>query len=171
MLVTLDLGYPDVTACLRDRTVNSACVTDALGRVRSALPKMVSRLRAAGGSSLRIVGLDYEDPFLGYYVGKSDPDPSFADASARAVERLDRVVNAAYKSVDVRVAQVGAAFDIGVTTPAHLAGWGTVPLDVKRICTLTWVCTDGNIHPNTQGYRKIASAVEAILAGKGSPKD
>lgn len=162
-LVTVDLGFPDVTACIRKRVVDAACLTDALARVRSALPAVVSRLRAAGGSSLRIVGLSHDDPFLGYYLGKSDPDPSFAEASVRAIGRLNRVIRAAYGGVGVRVARVSRSFATGVATPADLRGWGTVPLDVKRICTLTWVCTDRNPHPNAKGYDRIASTVAATL--------
>ncbi len=164
VLVTVDLGYADVEACMKGETVDSACVTDALARIRSVLPKVVSRLRTAGGSSLRIVGLDHEDPLLAYYLGRPDPDPAFAEASAKVTEQFNKVVNATYRSVGVPVAQVGAAFATGAIIPAHLATWGTVPLDVARICTLTWMCTDSNIHPNTQGYRIIATAVATALA-------
>jgi hypothetical protein len=166
-LVTLDLGYADVAACLKGATVDSACVSDALSRIRSVLPTVVSRLRAAGGSSLRIVGLDHEDPFLAYFLGKSNPHAAFAAASVTVTERFGDVVNEVYASVGVRVAEVGAAFTNGVITPSQLSGRGTVPLDVKRICTLTWMCTHGNIHPNTKGYRVIASAVAAVVAGSG----
>jgi lysophospholipase L1-like esterase len=165
VLVTVDLGYPDVAACMKGKTVDGPCVTDALARVRSVLPTVVSRLRAAGGSSLRIVGLSHEDPFLAYYLGKRDPDSAFAMASAAVTERFGQVVHAAYASVHVPVARVATAFATGVTSPAHLPRWGTVPLDVQRICTLTWMCSDGNIHPNTDGYRDIAAAVAAALAG------
>lgn len=165
VLVTVDLGYPDVAACMKGKTVDAPCVTDALARVRSVLPTVVSRLRAAGGSSLTIVGLSHEDPFLAYYLGKRDPDPAFAKASAAVTERFSQVVHAAYSSVHVPVARVATAFATGVTSPAHLAKWGTVPLDVQRICTLTWMCSGGNIHPNTHGYRDIAAAVAAAFAG------
>ncbi len=162
-LVTVDLGYADVAACMTGHAVDSPCVTAALARVRSALPTVVASLRAAGGSSLEIVGLDHEDPYLGDYVGKH-PEKSFAEASAGVTERYNQAVNAAYASSGVQVAQVGKAFDTGATTPAHLAGWGTVPLDVQRICTLTWMCINGNIHANAQGYRLIASAVATAIA-------
>ncbi|MGH8988893.1 MAG: hypothetical protein ACRDXC_09910, partial [Acidimicrobiales bacterium] len=81
-LVTLDLGYPDVAECLLGKAVDAACVTDALGRIRAGLPAVVSRLRTAGGSSLRIVGLSHADPFLAYYLGESVPDPTFSEATA-----------------------------------------------------------------------------------------
>ncbi len=167
VLVTVDLGFPDITVCLKHAAIDSACVTDALARVRSDLPRVVSRLRMAGGSSLRIVGLDYEDPFLGYYVGQSGSDSSFAEASLQVVDRLDRVVSAAYKSAGARLAQVSDAFDTNVIAPSSLRGRGTVPLDVKRICTLTWMCIDRNPHPNAKGYRAIASAVAAALRSGG----
>ena len=164
VLVTIDLGYPDVAACMKRKSVDAVCVTDALARVRSDLPTVVSRLRAAGGSSLRIVGLSHEDPFLAYSLGKRDPDPAFAQASAAVTERFSQVVHAAYASVHVPVARVATAFATGVTSPAHLPRWGTVPLDVQRICSLTWMCAGGNIHPNAGGYREIAAAVAAAIA-------
>ena len=164
VLVTIDLGYPDVAACMKGKSVDALCVTDALARIRSDLPKAVARLRAAGGSSLRIVGLSHEDPFLAYSLGKRDPDPAFAQASAAVTERFSQVVHAAYSSVHVPVARVANAFATGVTSPAHLPRWGTVPLDVQRICSLTWMCAGGNIHPNTDGYREIAAAVAAAIA-------
>lgn len=163
-LVTLDLGYADVAACMPGQTVNLACVTDALARVRSALPVVVSRLRAAGGPALTIVGLDHEDPALAYDVGRPHPDRADAEASLRVTARFNRLVNLVYQRVGVPVAQVGAAFDTGAIIPARLAGWGTVPLDVERICTLTWMCTEGNIHPNAQGYQVIADAIAGAIA-------
>lgn len=166
-LVTVDLGFPDVTACLRNQTINSACVTDALGRVSAGLPKVISRLRAAGGSSLNLVGLNYEDPFVGYYVGTSDPNPSFANASIGVIDRLNRTLRVTYAGAGVKLADVSDAFSTGVVTSTHLAGWGTVPLDVQRICTLTWMCVDRNPHPNARGYQKVAAAVAARIAGKG----
>lgn len=165
VLVTLDLGYPDVAACLAGEAVDDACVTDALARVRAGLPMVVARLRSAGGRSLEIVGLEHEDPLLAYYLLGSSPDPAFAEASAVVTEQFNRVVNAAYASVGVRVAHVGAAFATGDVAQGYLEGWGPVPLDVKAICSLTWMCTDGNIHPNARGYLRIASAVAAAVAG------
>lgn len=161
VLVTLDLGYADIAACLAGESVNSTCVAEALARIRAGLPAVVSRLRAVGGGALRIVGLDHEDPFLAYYLVGANPDPAFADASVAVTERFNRVVNAAYASVGVRVAQVGVAFATGDVTLAYFGESGEVPLEVKAICALTWMCTRGNIHPNPRGYRRIASAVAA----------
>lgn len=159
VLVTVDLGYADVAACMTGKTIDQICVTDALARVRSALPTVVSRLRAAGGSSSRIVGLDHEDPYLGFYLSKPSPLAAAAQATAELTDRYNEVADAAYKSARVRIAHVAAAFDTASIIPAHLPGWGTVPLNVERICTLTWMCVAGNIHPNAAGYRTIALAV------------
>lgn len=162
-LVTVDLGYPDIAACLAGHAVDPACVADALAQVRSLLPAVVKRLRSAGDPSLVVVGLDHEDPFLADYVGTTGPDPAFAEATAGVVQQFNRALVSAYAGVGVRVAHVGAAFDTSATTPARLAGHATVPLNVKQICTLTWMCVDNNPHPNTVGYRRIAAAVAAAI--------
>ena len=160
-LVTVDLGYSDVAACMTNARIQTACVAAALARIRAVLPVVVSRLREAGGSSLRIVGLDHEDPSLGYYLEKPEHEPAFAKESLGVTEQYNQVVHAAYANVGVRVAQVSAAFATATTTPTHNARWGTVPLDLARICILTWMCTNGDIHPNVEGYRVIADTIIA----------
>jgi hypothetical protein len=45
---------------------------------------------------------------------------------------------------------------------------GTVPLAVKQICRLTWVCDpayNSDIHPNDEGYRVIAQTFLAEVPG------
>jgi hypothetical protein len=48
------------------------------------------------------------------------------------------------------------------TDTATLPGVGTVPLNVARICTWTWMCAPSpvgpNIHANATGYQVIAAA-------------
>lgn len=168
VLVTIDIGYPDVAACMAGEVIDHGCVSDALARIRAGLPIVVARLRAADGRRLRIVGLEHADPSLADYVGgpAGSADPQFAMASAQVTGWFNRVVSATYSSVGVRVARVGAAFGTADTSPADLRGKGTVPFDVKAICTLTWMCTSGNIHPNAEGYRRIADAIDAAVAGE-----
>jgi hypothetical protein len=65
------------------------------------------------------------------------------------------------------MADVGAAFDLRNTTQASAAGMGTVPTDVARACSLTWMCAAAplgpNSHPNDAGYRVVANAIAAAL--------
>lgn len=48
----------------------------------------------------------------------------------------------------------------------HSSGWyrlGTVPLNVARICTWTWMCTKADDHPNDTGYDVIGQTIVAAL--------
>lgn len=164
-LVTIDVGYADLATCFRHATVNSTCVTATLGRVSAGLPTAVRRLRSAGGSSLRIVGIGHGDPTLAAYLKDTPSQRAFATATATATEQFTQVTKAAYASVHVPLADISQAFSLGVTSPVHSKRWGSIPLDVGRVCTLTWVCVNGDIHPNTQGYHVIASSVEAAARG------
>ena len=54
------------------------------------------------------------------------------------------------------------------------SGLPTVPTDVARTCALTWMCSRApfwhNVHPDDRGYRAIASAIAAAVAGSsGKP--
>ena len=54
------------------------------------------------------------------------------------------------------------------TDTATLPGAGTVPLNVARICTWTWMCAPPpvgpNIHANATGYKVIAAAFERVIS-------
>lgn len=50
------------------------------------------------------------------------------------------------------------------TEVTELAGRGTVPASVGRICALTYYCTNDDPHPNRDGHALIAREIEKRLA-------
>lgn len=162
VLVTVDLGFNDVWPCLRHDAVHPACVRTGLQQIDQSLPVILSRLRAAGGPGMLIVGLEHSDPYLAESLrGK----PGFARASEAVVDALNDELAAIYTTAGALVADVPATYDTHDRTPVKLAGYGTVPRGVARVCELTWMCTSAhNLHPNDAGYRAIAAAVAAAIA-------
>jgi lysophospholipase L1-like esterase len=166
VLLTVDLGFNDVVRCLHDMNLNSACVASGLTAVQLQLPRILAALRQAAPASAQIVGVGHYDPYLGDAV-RGAAGQVFAQASLVVIERLNDIMRAAYAKAGIPMADVGAAFDLGDTTPVAMAGLGTVPTDVARACALTWMCAappmGPNQHPNDTGYRAIAAALATTL--------
>jgi lysophospholipase L1-like esterase len=93
---------------------------------------------------VRVVGMNYYDPFVG------NPTSTPTWGSPRAFAALNRAVAAAYRYKGDSLVNVAAA--IG-TNPA-------------RVCALTYECAAPplqNIHPNDAGYSVLAKAFEGML--------
>jgi lysophospholipase L1-like esterase len=165
VIVTVDLGYNDVERCLARGFVNEPCVTSALDTVRLQLPKVLAALRAAGGPTVKIVGVGHYDPYLSSYLGPGGRP--FAAQSLDAMERLNDVMHDAYNAAGMPMADVARAFDMTSTVAVPLARFGLVPQNVERTCAFTWRCAPPplgpNRHPNAAGYRAIAESISDVV--------
>ena len=166
VLVTLDLGFNNVRRCLAHQHVDEACVAQAVAIVHRQLTQILTSLRAAGGPGLQIVGVGHYDPYLGDYL-KGPAGRAFAVHSLGVVTLLNDALRSDYGAAGVPMADVAASFDtadVGMTT---LAGVGSVPEDVARVCALTWMCAPAplgpNPHANDAGYRAISQAIAAVV--------
>ena len=173
VLVTVDLGFNDLLACMRHEVVDAACVDGALATVRDQLGPIVSSLRRAAPDAI-IVGVGHYDPYLGDFV-RGPAGQAFADESLGVMERLDDTLHAAYEEAGVPVADVASAFAMRDRQLVTRPGLGAVPTDVAQACALTWMCVPPplghNPHPDDAGYRSIAAAIaEAVsnLAGQAA---
>jgi lysophospholipase L1-like esterase len=165
-LVTIDLGFNDVRACLLPAQVEAACAAKGLKDVRDDLPKIVADLKAAAGPNVHFIGLDYGDPFLAHYLlGTAEFDD--ATDSLTVMTTLDNELHSAYTNADIPTANVAGAFRLANTTPTDLAKVGMVPQNVASECAYTWMCTPPpwgpDDHPNNAGYAVIATEIEADL--------
>jgi lysophospholipase L1-like esterase len=162
-LVTIDIGANDPEDCsLSSLHTIAACVGTDLPDAASNLDTILSRLRAAAGPDVRIVGMSYYLPALAEWR-----DGFTGQAIAWVSERLavvyNDVLNRAYADAGVRVANVFGAFqtsDFG--NRVAVPGVGTVPRNVALICQWTWECASPprgpNQHANQAGYGVIARA-------------
>jgi lysophospholipase L1-like esterase len=166
VLLTIDLGFNDIRPCLRHDAVDASCVTSALATVRSQLSAIVAAVRAAAPPGMRLVGVGHYDPYLADSLRGPDGQ-QFAARSLDVITRLNDVMDDTYAAAGVPMADVASAYDMTDTGPTVHPGLGTVPRDVAQTCTLTWMCAAAplgpNTHPNDDGYRAIAAAIEAVL--------
>jgi lysophospholipase L1-like esterase len=163
-LVTVSIGGNDVTACAKAADPIE-CVAGAVAGIKTNLKRLARGLRRAAGRKVRIVGITYPDVILGQWV-----HPPVSQGLARAsVIAFQSLINPAFKE---RYEAVGGTFvDVTAATGAYgsldatttLAPWGAIPVPVAKVCTLTWYCSLGDIHPRNAGYEAIAKLVLATL--------
>lgn len=163
-LVTIDIGANDLLACEAAGQIDQACVTDALAELPGNLAEIVSRLRAAAGPDVPIVGMTYYNPLVAAWL-QGPQGQQIAQLSTQVVVTLNDVEEAIYGSAGMPVAPVEEAFSTtDFATMVPLPGVGTVPLNVARVCQWTWMCTHGNTHANVTGYAVMADTFEQVVA-------
>lgn len=177
-LVTVSIGGNDITGCVSagDTSAIVSCVVTNSGVAQTNIETLVGDLRTAldssGDTGAQIIGLTYPDVILGQYV---NPGGSSATTLAGlSVYAFDHYVNPAFSAGYASVANssfvnitdakykkatMGADTPLGSTT--KLAPYGKIPRAVWEICTITWYCSEQNIHANTVGYEFIGKLVTA----------
>jgi lysophospholipase L1-like esterase len=163
-LVTVSIGGNDVTACARAADP-IACVSAAVGSIKENVRTLARGLRRAAGRKVRIVGITYPDVILGSWVRPPTSQP-LARLSVVAFRSLiNPALKDRYKAVGGRFVDVTAATGAygSLDDTTTLAPWGVIPTPVAEVCTLTWYCALGDIHPRNAGYKAIAKLVLATL--------
>lgn len=164
-VVTISIGGNDVDGC-PTQPDPTGCVKANMPRAIKNLTTIVKRLRAAGGTQMRIIGSTYPDVELGLWVHPTVLGANTLALVPASISSFQDVINPGLKKA---YDTVGAAFvDVTKATGAYgpfLATdnptFGLIPVPVAKVCTLTYFC-DGtfNIHMKTPGYHIIA-ALEA----------
>jgi lysophospholipase L1-like esterase len=160
-LVTIDIGANDPEDCgWSSLHAIASCVGTDIPEAASNLDTILSRLRAAAGPDVRIVGMSYYLPALAQWRN-GVPGQVIARGSEWLASVYNDMLDRAYAKSDVRVANVFGAFETSdFGNPAVVAGIGTVPRNVARICQWTWECASPprgpNQHANQAGYGVIA---------------
>jgi len=166
-VVTVDLGFNDVRACLTRPTLDQGCANAGVAAVRRSMPKVLKELQSAAGPRVRFVGMLVADPFLAHYLhgpsGRTD-----AAATLTTMNQLNAVLRADFAAAHIPVADVAFTFQSDDQNLVSLAGVGPVPTNVAAVCHLTWMCSPSpwgpDDHPNDVGYMAIAKTVDAVLA-------
>jgi lysophospholipase L1-like esterase len=157
LLVTLDIGANDPEACSGQPSFSqlAACAVKGAPSAVTHLATIVSRLKAAAGPEVRIVGMNYYLPALAEWRSGLT-----GHAVAWTAEKLAATFNAlldrVYKKAGVKVANVFSAFQ----TSDFGSHGAALPRNVTLLCQWTWECAAAprgpNQHANQAGYRVIA---------------
>jgi hypothetical protein len=166
VLVSVDLGFNDVRPCLKADPVDETCLNQAVAVTRRDLPIIMNDLKSASGVHTLFVGIEYADPFLGFYLNGAR-GPSRATATLQGIDRFNAVLTQIYTSEGATVANVPSAFDVNDSEPTTIDNVGTIPLNVEEACELTSFCDAAPFgpddHPSVAGYSLIAGAIDAAL--------
>ncbi len=160
-LITVSIGGNDVTACATQSNP-IACVGTAVKSITANVTALADDLRAAAGPNVPIIGSTYPDVILGAYVYPKNPGPPAAITLAKeSVVAFKLLINPAlskaYQSAQgslVDVTKATGAYG-PLTTAVKTKTYGTIPVPVATVCTLTWFCAKGDIHSRTPGYNLI----------------
>ncbi|WP_182345728.1 SGNH/GDSL hydrolase family protein [Tomitella gaofuii] len=144
----------------------AGCVAEKLGVIRTNLARIDARIRNAGGDGPVYVGMTYYNPMLAAWL-QGGMQRALAAATVPADNLLSAVITSTNARYGWRTADVTAAFDTNdFTGDIALPGAGTVPTNVARICTWTWMCSLGDIHANPAGHQVIADTFLPLLTGE-----
>ena len=171
-LITIDIGGNDVVDCATPAGIDTTCVTNGLATVQGNLTTMLTGLRAAA-PSVRIIGMNYYDPYLGDWLAGGTAR-SLALGSLAVVAELNTELESLYGGASA-TADVEDAFKTTNDTTMVSSQWGRVPLDVARACSwLDITCHAGHTEgfgddPNVAGQTKIAATFEQTIGRLKAP--
>ena len=164
-LITVSISGDDVTACATQPNPIS-CVSNAVASITKNVTSLATALRSAAGPGIPLIGLTYPDVILGAYVYPKQPPPAGAVSLAKlSVVAFKSLINPALAKA--YAAANGSLVDVTKATGAYIpltettrdSPYGTVPVAVANVCSLTWFCAKGNIHATTKGYTLIGRLV------------
>lgn len=171
-LITISIGGNDVSVCANAENPLS-CGFAVIATLATGLTEVLTRLRAAVGPDVPIIGTTYPNTMLGQWVH----EPVNRQAAAVSTRLYSDVFNPQLK---LAYEAAGATFvDITQETGGYgpltnlttLDPYGEIPASVAAVCQLTRVCDLGDIHPTEEGYSVIANqildVVPARLGGGG----
>jgi lysophospholipase L1-like esterase len=161
-LITIDIGANDTEDCGSQPGPSkiASCFGTVVPHAADNLATIMTRLRAAAGPGVPVVGMNYYLPALAEWLDGT-PGQAIAWLSERLAVGYNDVLTQVYTASGARVADVFGAFDSSnfgdqVTVP----GIGKVPRNVALICQWTWECATPprgpNQHANQDGYSVIA---------------
>lgn len=169
-VVTIDIGANDLNPCVALTTVPKivACLNKVFPPMLKNLATIMTELRAAGGTSLKIVGMTYYVPELAEWL-EGGAARQIADAAPELGSIFGQDLRVIYKKFGAPVASMFQAFNTKDTKLVTVPAFGKVPTNVANVCYYTWECAPKpqgpNEHANVLGYGLIANTFLKVIAG------
>jgi lysophospholipase L1-like esterase len=155
--LTIDIGANDVDSCAPGGSISPSCVAKGLGTIGQNLVTILGGLRAADGGKPQSVGMSYYDPFLEFWLTGTTGQTA-AVASVSLLAGLNSELATEFSSFGFKSADVANAFKTGnFGQVSNDPPYGRIPINVRYICTYTYMCSVQNIHANHTGYQLIAA--------------
>jgi lysophospholipase L1-like esterase len=145
--VTIDIGGNDLLS------------GGGVPAIAANLPVILDTLRDAAAPSVAIFGMNYYDPFVAP-VWFGTQSLAALESEVASIVAFNDFLEGIYGMFGVVVADVEGAFSL---TDLTIQPNG-LPLSVQLACEWTWMCSIGDIHPNTDGYAVMARAFAEELA-------
>jgi hypothetical protein len=166
-LITVTIGGNDVVHCATEPNAAS-CVVAAAHGISNNVTALAGQLRAAAGAKVPIIGSTYPDVILGSYVFPTHPASASATRlAALSVTAFKSIINptlaksyAGSGGSFVDVTRASGAYT-SLKRSVHTTAYGTIPVPVAAVCSLTWFCARGDIHPRNAGYTLIGKLIVA----------
>lgn len=174
-LVTIDIGANDPNSCILGQPASHifGCISSRITQTERNVALIMSKLRAAAGKRVLIVGMTYYVPELGLWQ-RSQTGKELALLTEGFAAGVNQLLVERYHRYGARVADVFDAFKsadfAGATSRVQLGHSTIVPPNVRAVCSLTWMCAPRprgpNEHANSAGYHVIATAFWRAIVGK-----
>jgi len=165
-LVTIDLGFNNINACLSAMTVDQTCVSRQMPLMASELSIIVATLKSAAGPHVTFVGVNHYNPYVADTI-RGARGHVFAAASVDVFNDLNATLKDVYDSFSIPLANVVAQFHVINSDAVKGLPVGLAHGYVAQTCEFTWMCRTSrfgpNIHPTDAGYQAIARAIDAVL--------
>lgn len=171
-VLTIDIGANDVDNCISvPASQLGACLAHGEAEMKHDLPIVLGALRRAAPRGTALAGMTLYDPVLTEYFDPSSSAQAMWRASIPIVKDVNDIITRADQGSGFRTADVAGAFHTYDSTSTVPFEGSSIPLDVARVCSWTWVCSPPpsgpNIHANKNGYGVIATAFARALRRRG----
>jgi lysophospholipase L1-like esterase len=168
-LITIDIGANDPNSCYLHAQLSKlpSCVAARVRLTVTDLTAILAQLRAAGGPSVQLVGMNYYVPELAQWRHHRTGQ-ELAVLTERLVNGYNILLRREYAAYGARTADVFTAFhSADFADRVRLPAIGPLPRAVATICKLTWECAPAprgpNEHANDLGYAIMAAAFLLVV--------